>query len=319
MARPSSRKVAAEKGDPQDGAKPASDRTQEVRREKEETKKAKSAGAHSRHSLYDLLGISKDASPREITAAYRRRALMCHPDKVRQRQKKGADASQAEGEAAEAVSVEEATKHFQQLQAAYHVLNDPKRRERYDRTGKSAPEVYPHLRNDWETGDDELAGKSYEEAYEFYRKKFQEVTEDAIEQFKRRYIGSAEEKEDIMDFVSKFNGDLTNFFEFIPLSDPSDFKRYSELLSTLLREKKIKETAAFKKSIRDFEGIADKYKKKFGKEKKQAGTKRKADKTDADLASLALAIRGNMSKREAATNQFLDELGKKYSKKSRKA
>lgn len=87
------------------------------------------------HSLYDLLGVARDASQKEITSAYRRRALLCHPDKIRQRQK---GSGESKGDT-ENISVEEATKHFQQLQAAYAVLNDPKKRERYDRTGELNP------------------------------------------------------------------------------------------------------------------------------------------------------------------------------------
>ncbi|CDI86094.1 DnaJ domain-containing protein, putative [Eimeria praecox] len=137
--------------------------------------------ATAAHSLYDLLGVPRDASQKEITSAYRRRALLCHPDKIHQRQK----GSSGEGKNdAEKISVEEATKHFQQLQAAYAILNDPKKRER-------------------ETGEESLEGKSYEEAYAFYREKFPEVTEEAINEFKQRYIGSEEEKEDIQDFVDR--------------------------------------------------------------------------------------------------------------------
>ncbi|KAL8275299.1 hypothetical protein Esti_000748 [Eimeria stiedai] len=306
MARPSSKKASA--GNAAASSKESKD--------KKQTTASRKTEASSVHSLYDLLGVAKDASPRDITAAYRRRALMCHPDKVRQRQARGAGKTQDEGEDAASASVEEATKHFQQLQAAYNVLSDPRKRERYDRTGKKKLFCF----SSGETGDDELCGKSYEEAYAFYKSKFNDVTEDAIEQFKARYIGSEEEKEDISDFLSKFNGDLTHFFEFIPLSDPSDAKRYMEILSRLVKDKNIKETPAYKKSIREFEDIAEKYQKKFEKEKQHANNKRKGGKTDHDdLASLALAIRGNMSKREAATNRFLEELGQKYSKKRKKA
>lgn len=259
------------------------------------------------HSLYELLGVSKDASPREITAAYRRRALMCHPDKIRQRQKMESEGKKVKGEnikskEKEKHTVEEATKHFQQLQAAYAVLSDPKKRERYDRTG--------------ETDDDALEGKSYEEAYAYYREKFPEVTEKAIDEFKARYINSEEEKEDIIDFISRFNGDLSKFFEYIPLSDPADSSRYKQLLTNLVKEKKIKETSSFKKTIKEFDSIAEKYKKKFAKEKSETGNKRKKDEDD--TSALALAILGNMSKRQAASDRFLEELGKKYSSKKRR-
>ncbi|CDJ29676.1 DnaJ domain-containing protein, putative [Eimeria mitis] len=227
----------------------------------------KAAGARSEHSLYDLLGVPRDASQKEIASAYRRRALLCHPDKIRQRQKAGSGEDKKD---AENVSVEEATKHFQQLQAAYAVLNDPKKRER-------------------ETGEESLEGKSYEEAYAFYREKFPEVTEEAINEFKLRYIGSEEEKEDIEDFVNKFDGDLSKFFEYVPLSDPSDCKRYKEVLSGLLKAKKIKSTEKYKKSFREFDAIAEKHKKRFEKEK-NAARKGNAGKKEEDMAALALSI-----------------------------
>lgn len=94
--------------------------------------------AATAHTLYDLLGVPRNATQKEITSAYRRRALICHPDKVRHRQKSSChNDSQNDGESTPGrASVEEATKHFQQLQAAYAVLSDPKKRERYDRTGE---------------------------------------------------------------------------------------------------------------------------------------------------------------------------------------
>ncbi|KAL8443450.1 hypothetical protein Emed_006805 [Eimeria media] len=198
MARPASKKAPAGEAA---AAKAGKSSAKESKEKEEKTTASRKQKESVVHSLYDLLGVAKDASPRDITAAYRRRALMCHPDKVRQRQTKGAGKNQGEEENKAPVTEEEATKHFQQLQAAYNVLSDPKKRERYDRTGK-------------------------------------------------------------------FNGDLTHFFEFIPLSDPSDFKRYTEIISKLVKDKKVKETPAYKKSVRDFEDIAKKYQKKFEKEKK---------------------------------------------------
>ncbi|CDI83174.1 DnaJ domain-containing protein, putative, partial [Eimeria acervulina] len=182
------------------------------------------------HSLYDLLGVARDASQKEITSAYRRRALLCHPDKIRQRQK-----------------------------------------------------------GSGETGEESLEGKSYEEAYAFYREKFPEVTEEAINEFKRRYIGSEEEKEDIEDFVNRFDGDLSKFFEFVPLSDPSDCKRYMDVFSELLKAKKIKATEKYKKSFREFDAIAEKYRKRFEKEK-GAARKSNASKKEEDMSALALSI-----------------------------
>lgn len=62
--------------------------------------------------LYEVLGISPDASQPEVKRAYRALARRYHPDSG------GEDAS---------------VEHFQQLQAAYEVLGDPAQRRAYDR------------------------------------------------------------------------------------------------------------------------------------------------------------------------------------------
>lgn len=65
-------------------------------------------------SLYDLLEISPHARPSVIRAAYRCLAQSAHPDKHR-----GDD---------------QASERQAQVNAAYAVLSDPQKRQRYDRT-----------------------------------------------------------------------------------------------------------------------------------------------------------------------------------------
>ncbi|MDP8970821.1 MAG: J domain-containing protein [Actinomycetota bacterium] len=61
--------------------------------------------------LYEILGVSRDASEDDIKRAYRQRARNLHPDT-------GGD-----------------TEQFKQLTAAYEVLKDPRTRANYDRFG----------------------------------------------------------------------------------------------------------------------------------------------------------------------------------------
>ena len=67
---------------------------------------------------YKTLGVARGASPSEIQKAYRELARKYHPDMNPD-------------------NPEEATKKFQEIQAAFDVLNDPEKREMYDRYGSS--------------------------------------------------------------------------------------------------------------------------------------------------------------------------------------
>jgi curved DNA-binding protein CbpA len=71
--------------------------------------------------LYQLLGVPRDASGREITQAWRRRARAEHPDR------QPCDAA--------------APSRFRALAEAYRVLGDPVRRAAYDRSlgGRTGP------------------------------------------------------------------------------------------------------------------------------------------------------------------------------------
>jgi len=66
---------------------------------------------------YEVLGVSKNASDEEIKAAYRRQALKWHPDRNKS---------------------PEATEKFKQINKAFEVLSDPKKREIYNQYGESA-------------------------------------------------------------------------------------------------------------------------------------------------------------------------------------
>jgi hypothetical protein len=66
------------------------------------------------YGYYDLLGVQKDATEQELKQAYRKQALLLHPDKH------GGD-----GEP------------FKQMKIAYDVLLDPKKRAAYDQYGEA--------------------------------------------------------------------------------------------------------------------------------------------------------------------------------------
>mmetsp|Transcript_7715 Transcript_7715/g.16381 ORF Transcript_7715/g.16381 Transcript_7715/m.16381 type:complete len:246 (+) Transcript_7715:68-805(+) len=74
-----------------------------------------------RDDYYEILGLQRDATAREIVRAFRRASLKVHPDKV-------VLASEAEQLWA--------AESFAALREAYDTLSDPKQRERYDQRAK---------------------------------------------------------------------------------------------------------------------------------------------------------------------------------------
>lgn len=70
--------------------------------------------------LYEILGVSRDASADEIKKAYRKLSLKYHPD--RQGNKSEAEKKEAEDK-------------FKEIGAAYAILSDDNKRARYDRFG----------------------------------------------------------------------------------------------------------------------------------------------------------------------------------------
>ncbi len=72
----------------------------------------------AKRDYYDVLGVSKNSTPEQIKAGYRKQAVKYHPDK-----NKGDKASEEK---------------FKEASEAYHVLSNQERKESYDNFGHAA-------------------------------------------------------------------------------------------------------------------------------------------------------------------------------------
>jgi curved DNA-binding protein len=70
---------------------------------------------------YEILGVSKNATPEEIKRAFRRLALKYHPDRNKSK---------------------EAEERFKEINEAYAVLSDPQKRRQYDTMGAGFHQQY---------------------------------------------------------------------------------------------------------------------------------------------------------------------------------
>ena len=84
-------------------------------------------GGAAKADLYELLGVARDASEKQIKVAYYKKARDLHPDK-------NSDDPNAEA-------------RFKAISEAYQVLSDPERRKMYDHLGAAALEQSENLDN----------------------------------------------------------------------------------------------------------------------------------------------------------------------------
>ncbi|GAW82353.1 DnaJ domain containing protein [Plasmodium gonderi] len=259
-------------------------------------------------NLYEILGIDKNASIKEIARAYRILALTYHPDKFASNKGKvrNGDAEKKEEklgedekgkETDEPLSLEKCKEMFLQIQKAYEILRDPERRKNYDEFGLE---------------DDEFSEfKNYLDPKLFHSR----IKVEDILNYEKKYKNSQDEKEDLIQFYNKFNGNLTHILEYIPFSEESDLERYISMFEKLFKLKEVKKTSDYDKSLKNINNIIKKYKSIVKKDSK-ISKKRKSEPPPID--DLVLAIRNNEAKRTLKINSLLSSIEMEYAKKNPK-
>lgn len=110
--------------------------------------------------LYGALGLEDSATQDEIKKSYRRLALQYHPDKI-------------SSNTNDDTEKEKNIKRFHQISFAYTVLSDEKRKERFDKTGRT-DESFFDGEADWnayfkELWQGEVNGKTLDDFVKSYK------------------------------------------------------------------------------------------------------------------------------------------------------
>ncbi|KAK4947302.1 hypothetical protein LTR10_013670 [Elasticomyces elasticus] len=249
---------------------------------------------------YDVLQVPKTATSDEIKSAYRKLALKHHPDKAQPEDR------------------ESAHKKFQEIAFAYAILSDERRRKRYDATGNTAESA-------------NIEDDNFNWADFFREQTAAMVNADMIEQVKREYQGSEEEKADVLAAYEEGEGDMDAVFESVMCSEVlADEERFRQMIDEAIAKGEVqayegytkegkKSRARRRANAKQEEQEAREYARELGVEDKLFGkkgaTKKKAKKAEDDTDALQALIQQRQQSRE---QNFFDDLEAKYGGNAKK-
>lgn len=142
---------------------------------------------------------------------------------------------------------EETKEKFQQVVFAYSIIGDVNKRKKYDETGS------------FDSGE----GFDWKEFFSGLNA----VTEDMIEEDRIKYVGSEEEKRDILDTVNYYEGDFLKVFECVPhleYSEANESRVFDMVSDAKLDYKK------WHLYVKNREKKRTQYERKLKKEEKEA-------------------------------------------------
>lgn len=239
--------------------------------------------------IYHIFGLPKDASCETIKKQYKKLALKYHPD----RHANTSDENKLE-----------VTRKFQKVAVIYDILSDSKKRARYDKTGSLS--------------DSDLFAAEDLDGY--FDDLFTRVTVEMLENFKKSYQNSDEEREDLIKAYKKHKGDIELILNEIPCSTIDDEDRFRTILQSAIDKKEVKLYKRFT-VIDDNERIrrrkdAEAEAEEAEQMAEELGLSTKgSDENENNEMSLVALFKQRDAARKRKMDNFLDQLEEKYANK----
>ncbi|XP_060535389.1 J domain-containing protein CG6693 [Cylas formicarius] len=160
--------------------------------------------------FYDVLGVSRDASEKEIKKAYHKLSLLVHPDRVSEAQK------------------EIATEKFKVLGRIHTTLQNKEKRKIYDNCG------------DFDGDSD--SGFNW---MEYWSAIFKKIDRKDLENYEKEYIGSEKERQDIRKAYEISKGNMNVILEMVPFSNCDSEPRIIEIVREMVNNGEVVEYDGF--------------------------------------------------------------------------
>ncbi|KAJ3665514.1 hypothetical protein Zmor_001006 [Zophobas morio] len=160
--------------------------------------------------LYEVLGVERTATDKEIKKAYHKLSLLVHPDRVEESRK--------------AV----ATEKFKVLGKIHSILQDEDKRKCYDDCGEIDEESDSNF--NW---------------MEYWRAIFKKIDIKDIEEHEKSYIGSETELRDIKKAYVGGKGNMDLILEMVPFSNCDSEPRILEIVRKMIDDGEVEEYPRF--------------------------------------------------------------------------
>eukprot|EP01039_Chlorochromonas_danica_P008172 gene8172-9015_t len=238
--------------------------------------------------LYAILEVDRTASSVAIKKAYIRAALKHHPDKGGEKET------------------------FQALCLAHAILGDEERRKVYDEQGL-VNDCFDDDNDNVSGGGGEGNEKSFAYWYDYFRKLTPAVTIESIDNLQMSYVGSEEERNDIITAYQTQNGDLFKVMDCILFAEKGTERHIIEIIDDVIEEGLIKSTKKYRLTKAKALETVDKNERKNNNNKKKKNVKAKGveeeEEEEEKAQDLALLIRNRQKSRAAALGSILAKYG----------